>query len=170
MSMQQLALFMRDIDPADLATIPEGRMIIVDASPASLDGTAAPVISPLRVHRSAMLAAAARYEALFGLPESGTGAEAAAAMQRSIGEAWDAYRDGGEGDPLGFRNWLDGRDDFAAARTYVDGLRGLFADVTSMGVTKVEMEGAIDAVLGPVTPATMPREDLETVILGVRSL
>ena len=55
-------------------------------------------------------------------------------------------------------------EEHAEAMVYLDGLRDLFREMWTMGVTRLEMRASLNGLLGPITPASMDQAALEQAI------
>ena len=171
--MARLAIYMRSLRPDELQATVQGRELYDDTH--SLTGVQPrqSVIATNRLRRDSVLETLNLYMALF-LPDFSTDeldqlAEAedqSEHIRAAIAAAWQRYLTTAEGQPdaAGFRVYLEATPDEDECRTYINGLHGLFAEIRIMGVTSAEMAASKQHLLGPITPSTMGRDQLEQTI------
>lgn len=91
-----------------------------------------------------------------------------AVVKASLEAAWRDYSAaaGARADAVGFRAYLEAVPTQAQPLFYLDGLRDLFRQMSTLGLTPAETRAAKDSVLGSVTPSNMNAATLETAIMA----
>jgi hypothetical protein len=111
---------------------------------------------------------------MFTAPAAGASTDAAVIatedqspyIKAALTRAWQKYRDQAPPSdpppsPSGWREYLATQPDETEALAYLDGLRGLFKELHTMGATKLELRHSLNAVLPAITPDNLPQLQLE---------
>lgn len=171
-AMERLAVYMRSLTDEELLATVTGRELYNDAPRGGIERGAPAASATNRLRRGSVLAVLDRHAAIFlrTTEDPDTGAlveeDQSQYIRETLAGAWTAYAEqaGEAADPDGFRAYLAEGEEHAEALVYLDGLRDLFRDMWTMGVTRVEMRASVNGVLGPITPASMDQAALERAI------
>jgi filamentous hemagglutinin family protein len=176
-AMQRLAIYLRSLTNEELLAGTTGRELYDDSRRGGLERGGPTPTTANRLRRESVLTVLDRYAGIFirTTEDPATGAlveaDQSGHIRDTLTQAWRAYVDqaGNAADADGFRAYLAGSEEHAEALAYLDGLRDLFRDMYTMGLTRLEMRTSLDAVLIPITPASMDQATFERAI-GVEAL
>ncbi|QYU67532.1 hypothetical protein J4558_21880 [Leptolyngbya sp. 15MV] len=87
-------------------------------------------------------------------------------IRAAFDASWRIYAAaaGDRADAIGFRAYLEAVPTEAQTLFYLDGLRDLFGQIGTLGLTQSEVRAAKDTILQQVTPPSISREVLESAI------
>ncbi|MBT8486593.1 MAG: filamentous hemagglutinin N-terminal domain-containing protein [Phycisphaerae bacterium] len=168
-AMEQLSIYVRDLNQAELVAALEGCHLYLDCPQGGLERSGPITTASTRLRRPSVLRALEQYANLFagaGTSETYEGGLVAADQSQHIratlNQAWAAY--GQAATDEDFRSFVMASPELTEARVYLEQLEALFGEVRTMGVTPRELRASVDTVLAPITPAAMDQNDLEAAI------
>jgi filamentous hemagglutinin family protein len=166
-----LAMDTRDLTEDEFAAFNPGLQTYGDFVPVLAGGPGRRPVALNRVRRADAIQSLGTYEALFlsQVTDPDTGetrmVDQSSRIRQTLGAAWNAYQQQG-GEPSGFGQWLmeaEGRED---ARQAVQNLSVLLHQLGQIGLSPIEYEQVVQAVLQPVTPENLTVEQLRSLLTG----
>jgi hypothetical protein len=167
--LERLGVYVRALTAAEQLSYVRGAGVssdLVAAAEAGPDRTA-----ERRLQRAAVEEALNQYAKLIAPADADASdlAQEAAAIRRTLDEAWTGYRGRvlpEDVSPRGFREHLEVTAFDEDALAYLDGLRDLLRELRIMGLSPLEQRQSVEVVLGPITPATLDVNGLEAAAEG----
>jgi len=171
-AMERLAVYMRSLSSEELLATVTGRELYNDAPGGGVRRDAPAMTATNRLRRDSVLNVLDRHAAIFlrTMEDPTTGElvqeDQSQHIRDAIATAWSGYAEqaGEAADAAGFRAYLEQTDEHAETLIYLDGLRDLFREIWTMGVTPVELRASLNGVLSPITPDSMDQSALEQAI------
>jgi len=162
-SLEDLGLYLRSINAAELAEYASGAAIHQDVAPSGPLGLdEQPATSRHRLRRDRVLAVIDRHAAIFLVGDGGDAdTDPRVAIRERFERAWRSLPAGED-----FATFLAGSEAYPGASTALAGLQAMFADLAASGATPREVRRAARTVLGPITPDSMDPAVLEAAVLG----
>jgi hypothetical protein len=163
---------MRSLSDEELLATVTGRELYNDVPGGGVRRDAPAMTATNRLRRDSVLQVLDRHAAIYLRtsedPQTGALVEEDQSeyIRDTLAGAWAAYAEqaGEAADPDGFRAYLAESEEHAEALVYLDGLRDLFREMWTMGLTRVEMRASLDGLLEPITPQSMDQAALERAI------
>ncbi|MBT8486449.1 MAG: hypothetical protein KJO43_12780, partial [Phycisphaerae bacterium] len=170
--LERFGIYLRELDIDELLATVDGRQMYDDSEAGRAASPAGYEVATNRLRRDTIEGMIDRCEQLF-LSETvdpATGElrveDQTPHLRAALEVAWDHYAGATESELtiVGFSDYLRTSADAMLANEYVQGLRQVLVELRSSGLSEREVRHCTAALLDPIAPRNIPRDDFEQLV------